>query len=132
MFFHSKLFKFLLPLFAYLLFAFQWVYNYMAVWYTNVPEETQYFKKPNMGNYTMYGYLLIISFVLFLVFGIIYLIKNPVPKFVTYILMADLFFSSYYVWHYSTAFKGLQSARVIIFCNLVLFGLSIFKLGSSK
>lgn len=92
MFFHSKLFKFLLILFAYLLFAFQWVYNYMAVWYTNVPEETQYFKKPNMGNYTMYAYLLIISFVLFLIFGIIYLIKNPVPKFVTYILIADYFF----------------------------------------
>ena len=132
MFFHSKLFKFLLPLFAYLLFTFQWAYNYMAVWYANVPEETQYFIKSNMGNYTMYVYLLIISFVLFLVFGIIYLIKNPVPKFVTYILMADLFFSSYYVWHFSTAFKGLHNTGIIMFCTLIFFGLSIFKLGSSN
>jgi hypothetical protein len=128
MFFQSKSFKLLLPLLAYLLFAFQWVYNYMAVWYANVPDETQYFKKPQMGYYMMYAYLLLPSFVLFMIFGIIYLLKNPVPKYVTYVLTAVLLFSSYFVWHYSATFKSVHISVMVMFGNLVLFAFSIFKL----
>jgi hypothetical protein len=128
MFFKSKLFKFLLPLVAYLLFAFQWLYNYKLVWYANIPEETQYFRGSNMGFYMMYGWLLIVSFLLFIIFGIIYLVKNPVPVYVRYILAGILFFSAYFVWHYSTMPKGWHSTDFLQFGNLVLFAVSIFKL----
>lgn len=130
--FNSKLFKFLLPLFTYLLFAFEWAYNYMTVWYNNVPEETQYFKPPQMGLYMSFVYLFIVTFLLFLILGIIYLVKNTVPKIVIYLLIADLIFSSYYVWVYSISFKKLHTPAIILFVTLALFAFSIFKLGLTK
>jgi hypothetical protein len=128
MFFKSKLFKFLLPLVAYLLFAFQWAYHYKLVWHANIPEETQYFRGSNMSAYMMYAWLFIVSFLLFIIFGIIYLVKNPVPAYIRYILTGILLFSSYYVWHYSTIPKGWHNTVFLGFGNLVLFALSIFKL----
>ncbi len=132
MWFNSKLFKFLLPLFAYLLFAVLWAYNYKTVWYNNFPEETQYFKPPQMGFYMGFIYLFACTFLLFLVLGIIYLIKKSVPKFVLYLLIADLVFSSYYVWAYSITFKNLHTPAFMLFITLALFAFSIFKLSSGK
>ena len=132
MFFQSKLFKFLLPLAAYIFFAVLWIYNYQIIWYANIPEETQYLKGQNMGFYMMYTYLFLISFILFLIFGIIYLVKNPVPKFIIYILTGDLVFSAYYVWHYSTTFKDLRSNGDLMFVALALFAFSICKLTRPK
>jgi hypothetical protein len=127
MFFKSKLFNFLLPLAAYILFAFQWLYYYTRIWYGNVPEETQYFTRPNMGFYMIYAWVLAISFFLFLIFGIIYLVKKPVPAYIRYIIMVILFVSSYFLWHYSTLPKGWQQMGLLQFGNLILFAVSIFK-----
>jgi hypothetical protein len=132
MFFQSKLFRVLLPLAAYLFFAFLWIYNYKFVWYANMPDETQYFRKPNMGFYMMYAYLFFISFSIFLIFGIIYLVRNPVPKFIIYILAVNLIFSAYYVWHYSTILKTWGSNGNFLFLILALFAFSISKLTRPK
>ncbi len=132
MFFQSKLFKFLLPLSAYILFAIIWAANYKEVWYNNVPEETQYLKGGDMGFYMIYAYLFFASFILFLIFGVIYLLKNPVSKLITYILLVDLLFSAYYVWHFSTIPKGWQSNGSIVFVNLALFAFSIYTLVAGK
>jgi hypothetical protein len=128
MFFHSKLFKFLLPLFAYLLFAFQWTYNYKIVWYANMPEETIPFKRVNMGFYMVYAYIIIISLIIFIAFGVIYLTKNPAPKFIKYILLGNLFLSTFNFWNYSTSFKDLHNGGFFSFLILTLFAFSIFKL----
>lgn len=129
MWFQSKLFKFLLSLSAYLLFSFQWAYNYKIVWYANLPDETEYFfRSPNMSYYIMYAYLLITCFLLFLIFGLVYLLKSPAPKYVTYILIGVLVVSSYFVWGYSNTFKEIKSMSFIMYLNLVLFAFSIFKL----
>jgi hypothetical protein len=132
MFFQSKLFKFLLPFVAYLLFAFLWAYNYMAVWYSNIPEETQYLRGRNMGFYAGYGYLILFSFLLFLVFGIIYLVKSSVEKYIRYILIAILFLSAYFLWHYSISYKGYQFSSILSFVDLVLFGFSIFNFAKKE
>jgi hypothetical protein len=128
MFFKSRLFKFLLPLAAYLLFAFQWLYNYKLVWYANIPEETQYLRGTNMGFYMMYAWLQLVSFLLFVILGIIYLVKDPVPAFIRYSLAGILFFSAYFAWHYSTMLRGWHGTGLLQFGNLVLFAVSIFKL----
>jgi hypothetical protein len=125
---HSKLFKFLLPLFTFLLFAFEWAYNYMAVWYDNLPNETQYFKPPKMGFYMGFVYLFAVSFLVFLILGIIYLVKDPAPKVVVYLLITDLVLSAYYVWVYTVAFKNLPTPALLLFVTLALFAVSVFKL----
>lgn len=128
MFFQSKLFKFLLPLLAYLLFAFQLIYNYAMVWYDNIPEQTQYLRHKSMGFYMGFVYLFVLTFFIFLVSGIIYLIKTPASKFINYLLIADLFLSAYNVWLHSTSLKSWNSSVTISFFILVLFAYSIFLL----
>jgi len=132
MFIHSKLFNFLLAALGYAIFAFIYTYNLKAAWYNNIPEETLYLKVPDMSFYKMYGYLFLISFMLFLIFGIIYLVKDLVSKFIIYILIGDLFFSAYYVWHYSTIIKGGGSNGDIMFITLMLFAISMCKMARLK
>jgi hypothetical protein len=132
MFFHSKLFNFLLSLLGYAIFAFSYIYNFKATWYSNIPEETRYFKVPDMSIYKMYGYLFLISFILFLIFGIVYLVKDQVLKVINYILIGDLFFTTYYVWHYSTTIKGFGSPGIVMFFTLMLFAISMCKVAGLK
>ncbi len=132
MFIQSKKYKLLLPLIAYIFFAVLWIFNYMSIWHSNIPEETEFIKGKNFSFYIIYGVLFIISFMIFLLFGIIYFVKNSVPKFVTYVLIGNLVFSAYYVWHYSIMFKRLPSNVNFLFLNLVLFAISIFKLANQK
>jgi hypothetical protein len=128
MFFQSKLFKILLPLLAYLLFAFQWAYNYISVWKNNIPDETKYLKGANMGFYMGYAYLFIISFVIFITFGIFYLLRNPVSNFIKYVLIGNLFLMTFFAWHYSNSLTGWQSGGILSFLILVLFAFSIFRI----
>lgn len=128
MFFQSKLFKFLLPLLSYLFFSFIWLYNYMVVWYGNIPEETEYFRKPQMGNYAMIGYLFAASFTLFLILGIIYLANTFVSRIVIYLLIANLIISTFFVFLYAVTFNNVRTNSSLLFLNLFLFGLSISRL----
>ena len=101
----------------------------MAVWYTNIPEETQYFfKGSNRHFYIGYAYVFLISFVIFIIFGIIYLMKKQVPRFISYILIGDLILSTFYVWHYSTVIPIFYTTGILNYISLVLFAYSIFKL----
>lgn len=135
MFFHSKLFKFLLPLLSYIFFYILWMYNYIAVWYSNLPEETAYvrdklhFGPSAIAYYSIIGYAFTATFILFLILGIIYLVKTHVQKVVIYLLIGDLVFSAYCVWIYSTAFNNTwRSNSFLLFLNLALFAISIFQL----
>lgn len=125
MFIHSKLFNFLLSALAYAIFAFIYTYNLKAAWYHNIPA-------PDMSFYKIYGYLFLISFMLFLILGIIYLVKDLVSKLIIYILIGDLFFSAYYVWHYSTIIKGWGNNGNIMFITLMLFAISMCKMARLK
>lgn len=100
----------------------------MAVWYDNLPNETQYFKPPKMGFYMGFVYLFAVSFLVFLILGIIYLVKDPAPKVVVYLLITDLVLSAYYVWVYTVAFKNLPTPALLLFVTLALFAVSVFKL----
>ncbi len=132
-FFSSNLFKFLFPLFAYLLLVFHWIYNYMAVWYSNIPEETQYFLKgSNMGFYVGYAYVFIICFIIFIIFGIIYLTRKRASKFINYILIGILFLSAFFVWHFSITMNFFNRLGIINFIILVLFAVSIFNLSKKE
>ncbi len=100
----------------------------MAVWYANIPEETTRFKTPYMGQYMMFAYLFAISFILFIILGVMYMVSHPVKKYVLYSLTAILIFSSYYVWLYSVTIKGWHINPFLQFGNLVLFAAAVFKL----
>ena len=128
MFFRSKLFKFLLTIFSYFLFAIIWVYNYKEVWYNNIPEETLYFKRPYMEYYTMIAYVFMASFIVYLVFGLIYLIKKHVPGFVTYLLIIDLIISAYCIWIYAVTFNNWRTNSFLLFINMAMFAISIYQL----
>lgn len=128
MFIHSKLFKFMLPFLAYLLFAFQWTYNYVRVWYANIPEETIFFTGNKLGLYMIYLYLFAVTFFIFLILGIIYFVKTPASKYLNYFLIGDLLISAYYVWHHSTFPASWHSNGIISFFILIMFGYSIFLL----
>ena len=127
MFLQSKLFKFLLSCFSYLVFAIVWVNNYLIVLYANQPEETRDFVGPSKINfYLMFAYLFIVSLIIFLALGLIYLLKTEVPRFINYLIIGNLFFSTYYVWLYSTKFIDMRTNRIFLFLDLILIGFSIF------
>ena len=127
MFFRSKLFNFLLPLCAYLFFAIIWAYNFKEVWYNNVPEETLYFTKPNMGYYAMIAYTFMATLIIYLVFGLIYLIKKNVGKVIIYLLIFDLILSSYCLWIYAVTFNTWRTNTFLLFLNMAMFVISIFQ-----
>ena len=134
MFFQSRLFKFLLPLFSYLFFSFLWIYNYKKLWYGNVPEETMYFKNQITGipaMAAMVGYTFLATFILFLIIGIFNLVMTPVHKFLLYLLIGNLVISAYCVWIYATKFIDPWSNNIPYFLNMVLFAISIFQLTKS-
>lgn len=124
MFFYSKLFKFLLALLSYIFFSILWAYNYVAVWYSYIPEETGYFRMPHMGYYAITGYIFTATLILFLIFGIIYFVKTNV-KTVACLLIGNLVISTYCVWLYSITFNSLRSNKFLLFLNLALFAISI-------
>ena len=126
MFIHSKPFKFLLPFVAYIIFIVIWFYNYLAVWQANSPEETSYFRKPYIAYYMMVGYLIAISFILFLICGIIYLLKKNIKNGFLYIIIGNLILASYFIFIYATTFGSLRSGSNLLFINLSLFVISIF------
>lgn len=130
---NSKLFTFLLGVAAYLLFAFQWVFNYVAVWYANIPEETQFFSKgSNMGFYAGYAYVLILLFIVYVVLGIVFLTKSKNPKIICNVLTGVLFISAFCAWHYGTFFHSMRGNVIIDFIILVVFAISIFKIHNKR
>ena len=126
--FNSKLFKFIVPLFAYLLFAFVWLYNILFVWKSNQPEETRYFTENlNLGFYLVYAYVFLATFAIFLTFGIMKLVRIKVSNLINNILIIDLIISIAYIYHYFSKVKTFSNVGIIIFFILLLLTFSIFK-----
>jgi hypothetical protein len=133
MFIRSKLFRFLLPLFAYLLFFVQWFLGYKIAWYANIPEETMYFRQASQSPsfYIIYLYAFIILFLLFLVLGIIYVAKNKRALWLTICLVAVTALSAVAVWHFSIAMKSFYNMGVMLI-NLVLFVIAVYGFSAKR
>lgn len=84
--------------------------------------------KPHMGYYMTTAYIFTATLIIFLILGIIYLLKAPVSKVVVYLLIGNLVISSYCVWICSMTFNSWRSNNFLAFLNLALFAISIFRL----
>lgn len=98
----------------------------MKVWYANIPEETQYLKGKQSGIYPLLIYIIGITFAFFLLFGIVHLIKEVVPKIVRYIIIGDLFITTYFVWNHAAFLSGWNRSNIVSYFILVLFGFAIY------
>jgi len=125
--FKTRLINFLLPLAAYLLFAFQWFNTYLKAWYANIPEETQYLRGALTNPYIYYAWLFGITFLLFLTLGIINLVREKTTRLLIYMLMANLLFTSYYAFLFAADFPKWSKTGVVNFVILCLLGVSIFR-----
>lgn len=126
--FNSRLITFLLALTAYLLFAFQWAHNYLAAWYANIPEETQYIKSSRPNTYVYYAWLWGGTFLPFLLFSIIYLVRAKISRPLLYGLIAILLFTSYVVFLFSSALPQWRSGGPLNYLVLLLLAISAFRL----
>jgi hypothetical protein len=125
--FKTRLINFLLALAAWLLFAFQWVNNYASAWYANIPEETQYLRGAHATTYVYYAWLGGITFLLFLVLSIIYLVRETISRPLLVGLIAVLVFTSYIVFHFSSALPQWRSGGLLNYLILVLLALAAFR-----
>lgn len=125
--FQTRLINFLLPLAAYFLFAFQWFNTYLNAWYANIPEETQYLRGALSNPYIYYAWLFGITFLLFLTIGIVYLVREKTTRPLIYILMANLLFTSYYVFLFTADYPKWSRTGPVNFLILCLLGISIFR-----
>lgn len=125
--FRTKLINFLLPLAAWLLFAFQWVNNHASAWYANIPEETQYLRGAQTQTYIYYAWLWAGTFLLFLVLSIIYLVRDSISRLLLYALIAILFFTSYVVFLFSSGLPRWRSGGPLNYLILLLFAISAFR-----
>jgi hypothetical protein len=124
---------------AYILLHFIWSYNYIRVWRAknnDLMHDLMHFKDnrmsclsvPNMSFYEIYACLFASTFILFIIFGIIYVSRKTTSKFINYVLMGNLFLCAYFTWHFAVACKFLDGIGNINFLILLLFAISIFKL----
>jgi hypothetical protein len=128
MFLQSKLFRFLLPLTAFLLFSGLWLIHFSDAWYGARPEETVYFRKPHPYSYIISGYLLAALFAVHVIAGIFYVVgKNPRPV-LRYVLAINLFLAAYILWAYTLTFQEARAHSALLFLDLCLFGASIMPL----
>jgi hypothetical protein len=129
MFIHKKLFKFLLPLAGYLLFTYILLRNMVFVWYDNVPEETINLGRPSqLQMHSMIVTVFATCFVLFLVFGLIFLFRSRDQKAIRYILCAVIFATSYILWLYGITVLPAWNKTALLFVNLVLLLAGTFAL----
>jgi hypothetical protein len=129
--FQTRLINFLLALTAYLLFAFQWANTYMAAWYANLPEETQYLRGSHTNTYVYYAWLWGGTFLVFLILSVITLVQDKVSRVLVYILIANLFLTSYNTFLFAADFPKWQSTGPLNFVILCLLGVSVFRYYSS-
>jgi hypothetical protein len=99
----------------------------MAAWYANLPEETQYLRGSHNNTYVYYAWLWGVTFLLFLAISIINLVQDKVSRALVYILIANLFFTSYYTFLFSADFPKWRSTGSLNFVILCLLGVSVFR-----
>lgn len=120
-----RLINFLLPLSAYILFAFQWIRNYAAVWYANIPEETQYLRaRPNQA-YSMLAQVGFVMLLLFLVTGLIQLFRPN--RLLAYGLIGLLLITGYLVFLFTLSLPRWNSGAPLNYLILILLALSAFR-----
>ena len=121
----TRLINFLLPLSAYILFAFQWVRNYVTVWYANIPEETQYLRARPDQTYIMLAQTSLVLFVLFLIAGLIELFRPN--RLLAYGLIGVLVITGYLVFLFSLSLHRWNSGAPLNYLILVLLAISSFR-----
>jgi len=125
--FQTRLINFLLPLAAYFLFAFQWFTTYLKAWSANIPEETQYLRGAITNPYIFYAWLFGITFLLFLTLGTITLVRGKTTRLLNYFIIANLLFTSYYVFLFAADYPKWSRTGPLNFVILCLLGISIFR-----
>lgn len=121
----TRLINFLLPLSAYILFAFQWVRNYVAVWYANIPEETQYQRgRPNQ-TYSMLVQTGIVLVVLFLLAGLVQMFRPN--RLLAYGLIGLLLITGYLVFLFTLSLPRWNTGAPLSYLILVLLAVSAFR-----
>lgn len=121
----TRLINFLLPLSAYILFVFQWVRNYAAVWYANIPEETQYLRARPDQAYSMLAQVGLVLLLLFLVAGLIQLFKPN--RLLAYGLIGIVVITGYLVYLFSLSLPRWNSGAPLSYLILVLLAVSAFR-----
>lgn len=121
----TRLINFLLPLSAFILFVFQWIRNYVAVWYANIPEETQYLRARPDRAYSMLAQAGLVLFVLFLVAGLMQLFRPK--RLLAYGLIGVLVITGYLVFLFSLSLPGRNSSAPVNYLILVLLAVSAFR-----
>lgn len=121
----TRLINFLLPLSAYILFAFQWIRNYAAVWYGNIPEETQYLRARPDQTYIMLAQTSLVLFVLFLIAGLIELFRPN--RLLAYGLIGVIVITGYLVFLLSLSMPRWNSGAPLNYLILVLLAVAAFR-----
>jgi hypothetical protein len=105
---------------SYILFIVNWLGSYQTVWYQNLPEETRYFKRPQLSYFYIYVYVFAILFFSFLLFAVISLVVQPKRSWLRLLLIFILSLSASWIWHSSVALPGVYNFGVM-WINMVLF-----------
>lgn len=121
----TRLINFLLPLSAYILFVFQWVRNYAAVWYANIPEETQYLRARPEQAYSMLAQAALVLLLLFLIAGLIQLFRPK--RLLSYGLIGIIVITGYLVFLLSLSMPRWNSGAPLSYLILVLLAVSAFR-----
>lgn len=123
--FKSRLINFLLPLSALVLFILQCIRYYVAVWYANIPEETQYLRSKPDQTYTMLGQTGIAILVIFLVAGLTQLFRPK--RLLAYGLIVLLLIAGYLVFLMSLNLPRWNSGALLNYLILVLLAVAAFR-----
>lgn len=123
----SPFFRFAVAVMAYLLFILKWVLMRKAVWYNQLPAETEYFSKPVIQFYYTYLYIIIGLFVLFLVLNIASFIIRAVSKLVKIATITVLIISVCWFLYFVKQLVGFHTYEfvplilLLYFSSIVLF-----------
>lgn len=118
----TRLINFLLPLSAYILFAFQWIRNYVAVWYANIPEETQYLRARPDQAYSMLAQSGLVLILLFLIAGLIQLFRPN--RLLAYGLIGIVVITGYLVFLFTLSLPRWNSGAPLNYLIIVLLAVS--------
>ncbi len=123
--FKSRLINFLLPLSALVLFILQCTRYYLAVWYANIPEETQYLRTRPDQTYTILGQTGIAILVIFLIAGLTQLFRPK--RLLAYGLIVLLLIAGYLVFLMSLNLPRWNSGALLNYLILVLLAVAAFR-----
>lgn len=120
--FKTRLINFLLPLSALLLFILQCIRYFIAVWYDNIPEETQYLRaNPNQA-LSMLAQTGLVLFLLFLVTGLLQLFRPR--RLLAYGLILLLLIAGYLVFLLSLSLPQWNTGASLNYLIIVLLAVS--------